>query len=91
MSNKTDDESRRRLREVQTAENFDLADYILVTVKVPVMYPTKSDEDFYNLFKNNMILLLKVDYFFPIALNFIMTQPTFIVWTISNFLQVIEI
>jgi hypothetical protein len=36
-------------------------------------------------------LLLKVDYFFPIALNFIMTQPTFIVWTISNFLQVIEI
>jgi hypothetical protein len=38
-----------------------------------------------------MILLLKFDYFFPLALNIFMTQPTFIVWTLSNFLQVIEI
>ena len=70
---------------------IDLSNYIMVTVQVPVMYPTKKDEDFYNLLRDNMILLLKVDYFFPIALNLIMTQPTFILWTISNFLQVIEI
>lgn len=55
------------------------------------MFPTKKDEDFYNLLKENMILLLKLDYFFPLALNLLMTQPTFILWTISNFLQVIEI
>lgn len=55
------------------------------------MFPTKSEEDINNLIKSNLMLLLKGSYFFPLALNIFMTMPTFMVWTISNFLQVIEI
>ena len=63
----------------------------MVTVRVPVMFRTKEDEDIYNYIRQNLMLLLKGDYFFPLALNILMTMPTFMVWTISNFLQVIEI
>ena len=55
------------------------------------MFSTKQDEDIYNYIKSNLMLLLKMEYFFPLALNIFMTMPTFMVWTISNFLQVIEI
>jgi len=55
------------------------------------MFRTKEDEDIYNYIRQNLMLLLKADYFFPLALNILMTMPTFMVWTISNFLQVIEI
>jgi len=68
-----------------------LDQYVMVTVRVPVMFRTKEDEDIYNYIRQNLMLLLKADYFFPLALNILMTMPTFMVWTISNFLQVIEI
>jgi len=63
-----------------------LDQYVMVTVRVPVMFRTKEDEDIYNYIRQNLMLLLKADYFFPLALNILMTMPTFMVWTISNFL-----